>query len=264
MEEHIRRGVKKTKKTLKYHPLIKRLESLGYIVRGLVYLLLGFFGVQLAFGLRSHAPNLTEVIISVSRAPLGTFSLLLIVAGLISYGLWGISRGVFNVLEEEHDFLGYTKRMGYILSALSYLTLSFTGVLLLVGRDVSNSASDPSAVTNKVWNFPFGREMVIIFGALWLASGLIQIYISKNSKLTSGKFGQAARAVLFILIGFFIIKAGLASNPQNIYGIGQVLDLLDQTKIGAYVVGILSLGIMSFGVYSIRIGLSSNPLYSPR
>ena len=261
MEERIKKGVKKTKKTLKYHPLIKRLESLGYIVRGLVYLLLGFFGVQLAFGLRSHAPNLTEVIISVSGAPLGIFSLLLIVMGLTSYSLWGISRGVFNVLEEEHNLLGYTKRIGYILSALSYLTLTFTALLLLAGHNVSNSSSDPSAVTNKVWNIPFGREMVIIFGVLWFVSGLIQIFISKNSKLTSGKFGQAARAILFILIGFFIIKAGLSSNPENIYGIGQVLDLLNKTKIGEYVVGILSLGIMSFGVYSIRVGLSSNPLY---
>src|SRR2546426_12180654 len=72
------------------------LERLGYVVRGLVYGLMGWLALQLAVGGGGTAIDQAGSIGILAGTPLGRPILLMVVIGLAAYSLWGFLRAIFD------------------------------------------------------------------------------------------------------------------------------------------------------------------------
>lgn len=65
-----------------------------------------------------------------------------------------------------------------------------------------------------------------------------------------GVFGHCARAVVFLLIGYFLVKAAIDYDPKAAVSLDGALTTLAQASYGPILLGIVSAGLIGFGLYS--------------
>jgi ABC-type dipeptide/oligopeptide/nickel transport system permease component len=75
----------------------------------------------------------------------------------------------------------------------------------------------------------------------------------KEVKLATqiGRIGTATRGFVFALVGVLLFQAGLQSNPSQGIGIDSALTALLHQPYGIWLLGIVGIGLIAFGVYSI-------------
>jgi hypothetical protein len=65
-----------------------------------------------------------------------------------------------------------------------------------------------------------------------------------------GVLGLVARAVIFALVGYGLIKAAIDYDPDEAVGLDGALLTLTQAKYGPLLLGIVAAGLAVFGIYS--------------
>lgn len=258
-------------------PLMEFLMRLGYVVRGLVYGMIGLLALQVVSGTGGSLDDPQGVIATMGKSPFGTAVLYAILAGLIGYSLWGFIRAIFDPLHRGHDAKGIALRVGYAASGISYLLLALATYGLIIGNTTAarNGAQTTQAqqTAATILTKPWGPAAVAIIGVLVIVIGAIQIFQGLSStfekqfnpyELSSyqqkwidrlGRFGTAARGFVFGLIGLFLFLAGYNHNANQAQGIDGVLKALLHQPSGPWLLGIVALGLIAFGLYSGLSGM---------
>jgi len=63
------------------------------------------------------------------------------------------------------------------------------------------------------------------------------------------RFGLAARGVVFGIIGVFLALAAYHHNPDEARGIAGALDTLQRQPYGPWLLGVVAIGLIAYGVY---------------
>ena len=66
-----------------------------------------------------------------------------------------------------------------------------------------------------------------------------------------GVFGHLARMVVFVLIGYFLLKAAIDFNPDAAISLDGALAKLAHADYGPYLLGVVAFGLVGFGLYSL-------------
>jgi hypothetical protein len=66
-----------------------------------------------------------------------------------------------------------------------------------------------------------------------------------------GRVGLAARAVVFALVGYFLIRAAIDFDPANAVGLDGALAKLAREPYGSWLLGIVATGLILFAVCSL-------------
>jgi hypothetical protein len=66
-----------------------------------------------------------------------------------------------------------------------------------------------------------------------------------------GVFGHVARAVVFTLIGYGLIKAAIDYDPDKAVGLDGALLKLANASYGPWLLGIVAAGLIGFAAYSV-------------
>ena len=199
---------------------IARLETfarLGYLARGIVYLLLGYFALSTGGG-----EGTSTVIERLRDVPAGGLLLVLIAIGLFGYGLFRLYSAWLDLNGDGGDAGGLFKRFGQAASAVAHIALGFLAAKTAIGLDESGGSAREAAET--AFTFPGGALAVGIAGALIVVAGLgnfLEAWKATFRRLLSakapgwachaGRAGYAARGAVFVMIGWQIIAlaAGL-------------------------------------------------------
>ncbi len=114
---------------------------------------------------------------------------------------------------------------------------------------------------------PFGRWLVGVAGAMIIGIGFWRLYqaykIKFRKKLNLNElnwqqkdwlvnislFGIAARGVVFVMIGFFVLQAAHQYNPEKVKGLDGALLTLTQQPFGKALLALMALGLVSYSVY---------------
>jgi len=256
---------------------METLMRLGYIVRGLVYGMIGLLALQVAVGIGGSLDDPQGAIVALGKTPLGTLVLYGILLGLVGYGLWGFIRAIADPLHKGSDAKGIAMRVGYAVSGISYLLLALATYGLITG---ATSAAQNGAQTTQTQNTAasvmsnsWGPIAVGVAGIIVMVIGAIQVFQGIKSTFDKqfdpyaltlyqrtwidrlGRFGTAARGLVFGLIGFFLLSAGLNHNANKAQGIDGVLNALLHQPAGPILLGVVALGLVAFGVYSGMSGI---------
>ena len=65
-----------------------------------------------------------------------------------------------------------------------------------------------------------------------------------------GQIGGIARGLVFATIGVFLVIAAKDANPKQAKGIDSALRALAHTPLGPWLLVVVAIGLMMFGVYS--------------
>jgi Domain of Unknown Function (DUF1206) len=115
-------------------PWVQRLERFGFLIRGLIYIVIGLLALLLAGGAGGATTNPTSAIALIGRQPFGKLFLTVIVVGLAGYALWGFVRAILDPLGRGKDAKGLIDRVGYLVSGTSYAGLLVPTVLALLNK----------------------------------------------------------------------------------------------------------------------------------
>jgi hypothetical protein len=241
----------------------------GFLARAVTYGVVGGLALALAFGAGTDgtAPNQQGALALVARAPLGLVALIVIAAGLLAYAVWKFSQAVRGRGPEGGGGPSLWDRVGNFFGGAAYLVFFALAVRVLVGRAGNASTATEHAAAG-VLSWPGGRWLVGTSGAILIAVSLYQIYDalsgrfaaqSKTGEMSArgrrafmwlGRVGLTARALVFVLIGYFILRTAIGYNPRDAVGVDGALGRLHHEPLGPWLVAAVAAGVLMFAVYS--------------
>ncbi len=250
------------------NPVIELLERLGYVARGVLYGVTGLLALGLALGIGvGQDTDLTGSLVFLIGTPFGKLLLVVMAVGLAAYSLWGFIRALYDPLHRGSDASGYVARLGFLTSALSYGAIVIFALQLLAGSGGGGGESTQKTIAS-ILTHPAGGLVTAIIGLVAISVGLGQFLeayrasFAKDLKGTEmsaserdiavklGRFGMFARGVIFVVIGWFIVQAGLHHDPGHVQGFGGAFLFLLGQPFGRVLLGIVALGFVALGLHS--------------
>lgn len=263
----VRRGASAVKHAAA-NPWLELLERLGYAVRGLLYAVMGILVLRIAVGIGGgQATDLSGSMVFLIGNPFGKLVLIVVIIGLTAYSLWGFTRAIYDPLHRGSDASGYMARVGFVSSALSYLAIVIFGLQILAGSGATSGDSTQKTIAS-ILTHPAGGWLTILIGvvALGVAVGqFIETYRAtfakdlkgtemsaseRNIAVKLGRFGMFARGVTFLVIGWFLIQAGMHNDASQVQGFGGAFLFLLNQPFGHILVGVIALGFIALGLHS--------------
>lgn len=248
---------------------IERLARLGYAAKGVVYAVVGVLAAMAAFGTGGRTTDTNGALVTIVAQPFGKFLLGLVAVGLFGYVLWCFVQAIADAENKGTDAKGIVQRLGYAGSGIVYAGLALNAVQIVRGVGGGGSSNGSQDWTARVLAQPFGQWLVGIAGAAVIGMGFYQFYEAYKAKfrkkikmnqmsdsekkwaLYSGRFGIAARGVVFSIIGIFLLQAAHESNANKAIGLAGALEALAQQPYGSLILGIVAIGLIAYGIYNL-------------
>jgi hypothetical protein len=269
----IKTDVKSAAKKAAFSPLMEALARLGYGVRGLIYIVMGLLALDVALGKGGAVTDQQGAIAAIGRQPAGMVLLWVVLVGLVSYALWGVIRAVMDPLQKGHDLKGLVTRGAYLLSAVSYAILILPTYGFITGARSAQSGAQSQQSLASIMSKSWGHAAIGLVGLVVIAVGLYQVYQGFNSSFDKqfktyamtarevkwatqlGRFGTAIRGFIFALIGVLLLQAATQTGSGQAIGVDAALTTLLHQPYGIWLLGIVALGFMAFGVFSAMTGV---------
>jgi hypothetical protein len=245
----------------------KGLAKLGFAARGTIYLLLGVFAVLLVLGKHSPEADQRGAMQEVARHTGGFLLLWLIAIGFVGYALWRYSEAAFGVTGKSKD--DKIPRLKSLARGLIYTALAVSAFNILATARSKSQANQQQQWTSKVMEYPLGRWVIGITGAVVIGIGLGLMYQGIMRKFKKhfalgdmptrsrrivwflGTFGITARGVVFGLIGFFLIRAAWEYDPSKARGLdGALRSTVAESDTGRLLIAVCAIGLIAFGLYA--------------
>lgn len=246
------------------------LARFGYAIKGVVYLIIGWLAAMLAIGQGGKATDQSGAIQTITKFPFGNFLLVVVAIGLLGFALWSFIQALFDTEGQGNDAKGIIGRLGYAIVGVSYAVLSYATFQIVAGtgaggKNSTSSAQDWTAVLLKQ---PPGPFLVVLVGLVVLGLACYLFYKAYSANFQSrlnlselnakmkklminlGRFGYGALGVVFAIIGIFLMVAAFQHNSAKAVGLDGALKDLAHQPFGPFLLAIVALGLIAYGVYS--------------
>ena len=255
-------------------PWTERLGRLGLTARGVVYCLIGLLAVQVATG-HNHKVDKDGALETLARQPLGKVLLVALAAGFAGYAAWRVTKAAVGAGEggkdRGRDPQGLAKRAGDVVAGLIYVSLFATAVRLVVkssGASAGGGNQQEQSWTATLLEHSWGPWLVGIVGAGIIIGGAVLAWRGLGQRFRKhlrtsemrrwqrrwlpalGTFGYTARGIVVVLVGAFLVRAAWQFDPHEAVGIDGALKRLAVATWGPWLLGLVALGLASFGVFS--------------
>jgi hypothetical protein len=255
---------------------LRAVSRLGLVCRGTVYLLVGYLALRLALaaqGRRGAPASSAGAVQAVGEPSWGRVLLVLLAAGLGAYALTQLVEAVFRPSRAAGTMGRWRQRAVSWWGCLLYLAfcLSTARLVLVTGaRETAGSEQrQDTDVTAALLRTGWGRLLLILAGVALVAAGVEvgrrSVRLDFRERFTTahmsralatitrvlGGFGCAARAVVFVLAGFFIVKAAVLSSSAPAKGLDAVFRSVASSAYGSWLLGLLASGLVCYGLYCL-------------
>jgi hypothetical protein len=241
----------------------------GYAAKGIVYVVMGALAAKAALGAGGRTTDTRGAIGVIGEGPMGKIALVAIGVGLIGYMLWRLIAAVTDAEGEGDEATKLVVRATQAVRGMAYGVLGAQALRALDGDDVGSQGAAARHWTARLLDMPFGRALVVAAGIGVLGYAAYQVYRACSDKakkhldlfeagptqatwiVRSGRFGIAARAVVFAMIGVFLVRAGMQKDSGEAGGIAQSLQALGAASYGRLVLALVAFGLIAYGVYQL-------------
>lgn len=248
-------------------PWLRRLVRLGYAAKGVIYLLIGTFALQLALGDGGRITDSRGVLDYITGLPFGTPLLGMIGVGLLAYALWEITEAVLTPTRDR-GASGIGHRALTAFKGLIYGGLGWKALRLAMGAGDTRSGGTESYARDAL-ALPFGDWMLIIAGTALAAYGVVQAWHAWQGRLDDdmdwqqmhreglgwvrrvGRAGVGARGVVFAVMGVLLAQAGLDRQPSDAGGVADALVTVLSQPFGAWLLAAVATGLVCYGVWQL-------------
>jgi Domain of Unknown Function (DUF1206) len=246
---------------------IETLARLGYGARGVVHGLVGGLALLAAIGSGGQTGGSRNALQTVLSQPFGRVWLVLIAIGLFGFCAWRVLEALTDADRRGSDMKGWAIRGAHLISGAIYAGLAVSAIGMALGQG-SGGGEDQAAQGWTAWlmSQPFGRWLVGLVGLVIIGAGIafalkawrgnvaerLAVPDDKRHWVVSlGRLGFAARGVVFVLIGGFLILAAIRSSSSEVHGLGGALQALQQQPYGWVLLALTAIGLFAFGLFGL-------------
>jgi len=252
-------------------PGIVLLARVGYAAKGIVYLVIGVLAARLAAGSGGEATDQRGALRVLGDGPAGALVLLVLGAGLLGYMTWRLVSAVTDAERRGDDPTSIVVRLGHAIRGIAYGLLGVQALRASSGAVRGSSRGERAeSATARLFELPFGTMLVYLAALGFLGYAGYQLYRASSEKkvrrhldlaeagptqarwiVRIGQFGIAARAVVFALLGLFLVRAARQHDSTEAGGLSDSLLAVAQAPYGRIALGVVALGLVSYGVYEL-------------
>nr|WP_295371678.1 DUF1206 domain-containing protein [uncultured Sphingosinicella sp.] len=241
-------------------PSLEMFTRVGFAARGLMYVVIGYLALR--FGQTESGEGALATLAEGS----GKLLLGIMALGFAAYGVWRLSEALVDTEGNGSDAKGSAARIGGGLSGLIHLGLAIVAANFAFGSGGSGagqsggqSGAEQGAATALA--LPGGPLLLLVAGAALIGTGLWQLAKAAKADFLRhldgrvagqawvmwlGRAGYAARGIVFVIIGWSLLQAGLSDSAAQAGGMEQALGSLSGTLLAGVALGLLLFGLFSF------------------
>jgi Domain of Unknown Function (DUF1206) len=238
---------------------------LGLFAKGVSFVLVAILAIQVAVGAGGKPADRQGALDAIADEPFGWLPLILLAVGFAGYALWRFAQTFADRDREGDDPVGLAKRAGDFAKGLLYAGFAVLAAMLVAGSDSGGSEEDTT--TSWILDLPLGRWIVGAVGLGVIGAGIWNAYravtrkfledleLRKMSKQEErwfavlGVFGHLARAVVFVLVGIFLVRAAYQYDPDEAIGLDGALAKLAGESAGPLFLGVVAFGLLAYGLF---------------
>lgn len=252
-------------------PWLESLAQIGWIAKGVVYLLMGATTVTIA----RQKPTEDDASPSgaldrVMEQPGGRALIVVLGVGLLLYFFW---RVLSVAVIRGNDMSAWLHRIGYAFSALFYGSLIFASAkLTLSGRQQGDdttverlSRSAMGSGTGRILVGVVGIVVVIVGLVFIVHKGIMRSFVDElhgvsgsagddaidHTVVVSGVIGWIGRGVVTVLVGFFVTRAAVRFDPNEARGFDNALREVATSPNGSLFVWACAIGLILYGAFCL-------------
>lgn len=251
---------------------VERAARAGLYGKGALYVVLGLLAVNVALGGGGEEASQSGAIDAVAEQPFGAVLLGALAVGLTAYAVWRLAQVVIGPVGTS-DVPDPLLRASFLLRGLFYGALAVLAWrALLGGGSASGGGDQEQELTARVLALPFGVPLVVAVG---IGIGVVGLYQFKTAASRDfldavrasamsaqerrwfervGVAGHAARGVVYVLVGGFLVRAALAYGPDEGVGLGAALAELAKAPYGTAMLLVVALGLVLYGGFCLVLG----------
>ncbi|HYC03040.1 MAG TPA: DUF1206 domain-containing protein [Azospirillaceae bacterium] len=249
--------------------LVEMTAKLGYAARGMVYVAVGWAAARAAIGW-DRVTDPQGALADLPDRPAGQLLLGLLALGLAAYALWRAVEALLDPDGNGTGAKGLAIRIGQGFSAFVYAALAYGALEVLRGTgDGGSGDGSMREWTALLLDLPAGRALVALAGAAVLGTAAahavkawkagFQRHLPDDADVRRvmvpvGRAGLAARGIVFAVTGGFLLMAAWHADADRSGGQAAALRTLADQPFGAWLLGVVALGLIAFGIYSLAMG----------
>jgi len=242
-------------------PVFRAIARIGYVVLGVVHIVIGAIAVSVATGGGGEADQ-GGAMEQIGRTPAGLLLLWAIAIGLVALAAWQIAEAF---LERDPDA---KKKWGHRIksagTALAYLAIAFTALVYALGGR-SDSSQSSQGLTAQLLMAPGGVFVIVVIGLIVLAIGIAFIVrggtrgfekhlalpdgVARKGIVSFGVVGYIAKGIAVAVTGVLFVIAAFTHDPQKAGGLDSALHALAELPFGAFVLWVVAAGLIVYGLF---------------
>lgn len=244
----------------------ERIGRVGFTAKGALYGIVGIIAIAVAVGSESKTADQNGALASLAGSSGGKLLLIALAIGLGAYALFRLIE-VFTGSATESGGSDTLERAASVVRFVVYGALCVSAIRLIA--DAGKSGGNESKTTSTIFDLPAGVVLVGIAGVVMVGVGIYQAYTAascsfeedlERSRMSAetrslahwvGIAGHAARGVVFVLIGGFLIKAAVEHDAKETVGLDGALGEIAQQTYGSFLLFLVALGLLTYGAYSL-------------
>jgi len=243
------------------------LARVGYAARGTVYVLTGMLAGLTAAGYRHESDDTQGALLLVHHSPFGDILLCALAIGLLAYALWSLLRAIFDPEGEARAPRGWMRRTSLFFTSIVYFGLAPLAIETLRGA-AERSRGDRNARhwTARLMSFPLGRWAVAGVGIGFLIYVLSELVRSRHPLAKDRlairqtmrrwvhwmiQFGIVARAIIFALVGLFLLIAAFRYDARQVQGLNGAMRVVSREPAGRWLLALVAAGFIAYGLYDL-------------
>ncbi|MFC7597087.1 DUF1206 domain-containing protein [Terrabacter sp. GCM10028922] len=237
------------------HPALESTARVGYLVNGVLHIVIGVIAVQLAVRGKGSSADQSGALGALADNTLGMVMLWIAVVAWLGLAIWQVTEVISGGLRTSDRLKAAGK-------AVLYLALSWTAFDFASGSG-SSSKQQSTDFTASLMKQPAGQWLVGAVGLLVVGIGVY--HVVKGWKRTflqdlethpsewivkAGRVGYIAKGVALAIVGGLFVLAAVRHSPSEARGLDGALRNLLGAPGGPVLLGLVALGLIAFGVYS--------------
>ncbi|MFG1934858.1 DUF1206 domain-containing protein [Mycobacterium sp. NPDC048908] len=253
------------------HPATVVAARIGYVISGLLHLLIAYLIVRIATGSGGDADQ-TGALRAIAATSGGNAALWATAAALLPLTLWRIAETILGLHPGEHDRaktdpqdFEWTNRLKALGLAVVYASVGVTAVQYALGRRRSGAAQS-AGLSARLMRSLEGKAVLVVIGLAVMAIGCYFVYKGASRRFcgdltvapgrlvtTLGLFGYVAEGLVLAAAGAMVIVAAVRADPSKATGLDGAVKTLGQGPHGTAVILCAAVGFAAYGCYSFAL-----------